>query len=278
MNHLEKLRLARQDSVTVYKAFLNQQGQNTIHLFFEGKTDPSFYNRFLVDFGVDLDSAWYYNCGNKDKVYETRNRIIVRQNPPSWSDTQVILYFVDKDLSDVLCQDYPEDGNIFVTKYYSIENYLVTRDMLKTIWVELISCSCGVKPPVTVVAEMFLSQLRKFHVLMRPIMLWTIYHRQRGRKIEFGRIHLQEYFGFDENVELQIQFSNDVMGIIAALDRVCHVTTSDAHFQTEEALIVNMHPKSYIRGKFEVWFLREFVCAILQFIRRDMQTMSSCRS
>jgi hypothetical protein len=94
---------------------------NSIHIFHEGKDDPSFYSNYLERGRLKRQRVYYYLFNNKKGVYfhyEKINWLKFKKNR--------LLFFVDKDLDDILEIKYPHDQNIFVTKYYTIENYLIS--------------------------------------------------------------------------------------------------------------------------------------------------------
>jgi len=114
------------DESGAYQEFLlyyKHKGK-TLHLFFEGKDDPSFYSGFINEIIInDLSPhntyiCYSHICGDKYKVYEMYVKITNRFTKSR------CLFFVDKDFSDYLEQNYPYDEHIYVTDFYSIENFL----------------------------------------------------------------------------------------------------------------------------------------------------------
>jgi hypothetical protein len=126
MTFLDELKRARISPISVYHQFLlkNHSSPDGVHVFFEGDADFSFYTGFLHRFIPSSKRLFPYRCGSKANVYDTHSKVM--SAPPKG----IVLFFVDKDFSDILNENYPAADNIYVTDYYSVENYVVTEDML----------------------------------------------------------------------------------------------------------------------------------------------------
>ena len=134
MLRVEDLRRERENPRTAFLQFLlNAKLPNIIHSFFEGQDDLSFYTNFINSFTQDPDKLHLtYICGDKEGVYKAYG-LVMKANRPG-----TFLFFVDKDLSDILNEKYLQATNIYVTEFYSIENYIVTEYMLRRIWAEIL--------------------------------------------------------------------------------------------------------------------------------------------
>ncbi|MDE2855833.1 MAG: DUF4435 domain-containing protein [Chloroflexota bacterium] len=254
-------------SATAYKDFLNNQACNTLHVFVEGFNDPSFYGPFFSRYSESYPEPEFYDCGNKCKVLETRNLILDRKDPPKWSNTMILLYFVDKDLSDIIEESCAEH-DVFVTEYYSTENYLVSSEMLKTVWVELINFYGQSKPDFAPVRKKFEEELDKFYDIMRRVMVWVIHHRCSGSHPDYNRIDLSALMEFDDNLDLICKLPDAESSLTQALDCSTGLTTGADSFEPEEAMIQGLEPKAYVVGKFELWFFREFVVSLVKFMKQ----------
>ena len=122
MEFLKYLKVAAKSNTSVRTRYLQQynNNDNALHIFYEGNDDPSFYSNFLEN--KNQKKIYYYQAENKKGVYEIHSKI-------NWSsyDKRRTLFFVDKDFSDILNEIFTIDDNIFVTRYYSIENYVVSK-------------------------------------------------------------------------------------------------------------------------------------------------------
>jgi len=269
MNFLSELVANTHTSATAYKDFLNNQARNSIHIFVEGFDDPSFYRPFFTRYSESYPEPEFYDCGNKCKVYETRNLILDRKDPPEWSNTMILLYFVDKDLSDILEESCTEH-DVCVTEHYSMENYLVSSEMLKTVWVELMNFYGQTKPDFAPVRKKFENELENFYDFMRQVMAWVIHHRRNGSHPDYKRIDLSKLMEFDDNLDLICKLQDDECSLTEALDHSAGLTTNADSFEVEETMIQDLDPKSYIVGKFELWFFREFVVSLVKFMKKRL--------
>ena len=141
MNHLTVLDEALENSITSYHEFMLNSKANTLHVFVEGVNDSSFYRKSLEPYFEMFENHWFYPCCSKCQVFQTRNEIVERPRVPHWWNTMGVVYFVDKDFSDLVNTNCPPASDVFVTDYYSVENYLVSVKMLRTILTDFLNFS-----------------------------------------------------------------------------------------------------------------------------------------
>ena len=135
MDFLNYLKDAAKSDISTHTKFLQQYRKfdNSLHIFLEGKDDPSFYSNYLDRYRKKKQKIYFYRAKNKNSVYSNYRKI-------NWNiyTKNRVLFFVDKDFRDILNETYPIDSNIFETKYYSIENYLVSKSMFSRCLRELL--------------------------------------------------------------------------------------------------------------------------------------------
>lgn len=109
MTFLDSLRRSRQSTASAYHLFLlnYRKESDTVHAFFEGHEDPSFYSNFILNFLSHPTPLEVYICGSKSKVLEVYPKIMARL--PS---KQTALFFVDKDFSDLIGETHPSHQNL----------------------------------------------------------------------------------------------------------------------------------------------------------------------
>src|SRR5690349_18681648 len=119
MSFIDTLRSARSSRVAVLHEFWTQYDprQRRLHAFFEGHDDSIFFGRFLTWFEQQGLRVMPYRCEGKRRVYEAFDQITGRI-----PDIRNVLFFVDKDVDDILGIPWTTDPRIFVTDVYSIEN------------------------------------------------------------------------------------------------------------------------------------------------------------
>jgi hypothetical protein len=184
MSLLNKLKKAATSNVAVHARFLQQYKPdgNEIHVFHEGQDDPSFYGGFIESRVQNKRRLYYYNCKNKSQVYEQYGKIDWRKFERNRS-----LFFVDKDLEDILGMIYPRDTNIFVTRPYSIENYLVSETVFVRCLRELVNLQ---DHEIKVFRSPFRNSLKRFHRVSNGLAAYIILHRRRGTAINLGNLSM----------------------------------------------------------------------------------------
>ncbi|GAB2775521.1 hypothetical protein GCM10027275_18270 [Rhabdobacter roseus] len=248
MNLLDYLRKAAKSETTVYITFLQQysKNDNSIHVFHEGKDDPSFYGNMIQNKVKKTQKIFYYQAKNKDKVYENYQKI----NWTSYSKKR-ILFFIDKDFADILERSYPVDTNIFVTNYYSIENYLVDKHLFSRSLRDLIGLDNDkVNNAIT---KQFQIGLRTFYEASLILTAYIIYHRERKNALNLRDVTIGDVF--DINSTFIVTKKPRVLSV---LDRKTGVTTVSIYKEIRE-IIASLrkikNPKKYTRGKFELAYL-----------------------
>ena len=248
MNLLDYLKSAAKSETTVYTIFLQQYSKNNsaIHIFHEGKDDPSFYGNFIHSKVKKNQKVFYYQSKNKDKVYENYKKL----NWSSYSKKRV-LFLVDKDFQDILNISYPIDLNIFVTSHYSIENYLVDKYVFSRSIRELIGLDND-KANRTI-SKQFMIGLKTFYNASLLLTAYILHHKKLGNPINIQNITISDVFMIDNNYIVKRKPK-----ILTLLDRKTGVSTSNA--SKEIRLLINElkrinSPKKYTRGKFELSYM-----------------------
>lgn len=162
---LDSLKAASQSSVVKRNNFLASfdPNGNEIGIFLEGRDDPSLIRvhseREAKSKGLSIVVRV---LGNKKDVIETWKYFETR-----FPNNPRLCFFVDKDHDDFLGQveGITTQGSLFVTKHYSIENYLVTKESIKAVLNDI----WGIDSPTVI--EAACKDFEKFQQAYRPIFL-----------------------------------------------------------------------------------------------------------
>jgi hypothetical protein len=226
---------------------------NAIHIFFEGNEDQSFYSNYIDQyFGIDKP-RYYYISNGKDNVYQNYKDI----NWDSYLKNRV-MFFVDKDLDDTIGRVRPFDENIFVTKYYSVENYLATANMLEKILREF--CFVNEDDVLQKIKNKYIDQQRLFFNKLTMILGWISYCRLNNLNLNLGDFLIGDLFYLDDDFNLRKRKTVDGM---KPFKYICE-TTGTEHFSFTEirnmSLIVSQTEdyKTVMRGKYDLWLLFAF--------------------
>lgn len=257
-NFLYSLRLSRRSHASIHLDFLlsyKQEGK-TLHVFFEGPEDESVYLGHLEAKKPKLYTIFRYRCANKDDVYRSYSRIDFKVNRK-----ERVLFFVDKDLSNFLQEEYPSDTNIYVTEYYSIENELVTRQMVERIMREFLHVYDSTQ--IEIVCNEFETQHQVFIREMIFIMAWIIHAKSNGTRINLGSVKLGRMYSMNDQLQLSRLPGLKPSGVVKLLEEMTKtITPADCWrniLRIARMLKTTSHPKSFIRGKYELWFLITFI-------------------
>ena len=186
MTFVDQLRLARARSAPALHQFLLEYKPDgrTIHAFFEGYDDESFYMGFLNSMAPAGYTVRPHRCGRKSEVYSA-----YRSVDPRVSRKGRALFFVDKNLSDFLGESWPTASNIFVTEHYSTENYLVDTGLLRRALRELYQMTDSERA-MHMILRAFERLLRRFQREMVPIMGWILSARRLGHNLSLDNLQM----------------------------------------------------------------------------------------
>ena len=270
MTFKDKLISSRAEySVIKINFLLNVKAQGIgIHAFYENINDGSLYGSYIRRRMIEssrlctCSKLYTYDCGNKDGVYEVHQRLNYRE-----FINEIFIFFVDKDLDDIIPiyrESYPD---VYVTTYYSIENFLVTREIVEQVWAELFKQGSNFESKD--VGQKFEKCLEGFHNIAIKIMCWTIYHQRIGNNPILKNIKIKDFFKIDENFD--VMQTIDDPGLISILDSQGKVKTNQG-WETEINNIYQeingIDPKTFVRGKFEMEFFVEFIKKLREILNK----------
>lgn len=267
MSFVDVLRTARSSRVAVLHEFWTQYdpGKRRLHAFFEGHEDCVFFRFFLREIEERGWRLYAYRCDGKSKVYEAFDDI-TRRMP----NVRRVLFFVDKDLDDILGTPWVTDPRIYVTDVYSIENYLATASVLQSFLRDCVR-SNSVRFDIDVIGKQFEAQLGRFHRRMLPIMAWILTVRRSGQRPNLSNVNMKDLLRVSEDCALTC-----ANGRVAALERATGVklnSPSVSRVLGAAKELARLQPKRVMRGKFEIWFFLEFwkkVRAQLERLAKEM--------
>jgi hypothetical protein len=259
MSFTDLLRGARTSRVSVLHKFLTNYDPNSdrIFVFVEGYPDQAFYGAQVQKYVPDSKRVFIYNCEGKHNVYDTYSHVVTR-----YPHCERTLFFVDKDVDDIIGQQWPSDPRIFVTECYSIENYIVCRDSLSRYLRDYVKLR-RVDVDMNVVLSQFEARLNEFHILILPIMAWIVIQRRAGNRVRLSDFRPGELFRVSD-VGISRQPKRCA---IKYLTRVTGTSASGPVFRRMRATNAELRrlpAKVYVRGKFEVWWFVEFAHRIIE--------------
>ncbi len=252
MTFLDTLRSARDLSGSVVHEFLAQHdpGREQLHLFFEGHEDSIFFRHFVEQRLSSTVRVCIYRCDGKGKVFEVFAKVVERH-----PGIRSALFFVDKDIDDILGVAWPTDPRIFVTDVYSVENYLSDRIVLQRFYRNAVKLT-GVNFVEDPIFEHYEAERQRFRRALIPVMAWAVVHRQANVRPNLNNVHLAEMCEVDGDCAIRTKRGQRV----SHLNKVTGVTARSRFRQVVSVTraLRRIAPERIIRGKFEVWFVVEF--------------------
>jgi len=252
MSFLDNLIAAQESPVAAWLQFAltYKAGSSAYYAFLEGRLDIPFYRSAMRSvFGAECQVV-EFRCGGKDGVIVIRGQ--VRKSHP---ECKRCIFFVDKDLGDVLGETSPSDADTFSTDVYSIENYFVSEEALGVIWNEIWGLSYNDyrwEPT----RKQFRDAHMRFCKAITPLMSWIILARRVGDKPNLNNLHLHRIISFDDNLipSRKTNSKNEVQNSSG-----CKFSPTLCDLLHQARQLKALAPKSLVRGKFELWFFTKFL-------------------
>lgn len=248
-------RSVEREVVAIHKFLLNfGKGGCVVHLFLEGRVDESFYGTHVRRFASRECRISAYVCGSKRAVYR-----VLEKTQDKRRDGHIKLFFVDKDLDDVIENDYVTHDSLWVTEYYSIENYLVSEDLLEQIFAEIYRMSSG-NEIIDEVVSRFSKSLSEFSIFMTLPMAWILYQRRLNKRLNLSEIRVRDIIHIDDELNIVNKISQD--GLINAwAERYGIDYSAQEHVFVGEISneLAALPAKDYLRGHFEMEFFIIFI-------------------
>jgi hypothetical protein len=260
MNRADWLRAQRVRPTAVWTQYklAKTRHPDALFAFVEGKDDASFYL-------PELRRRWLrgevqpMTCEGKAGVLDILSRLTADSNCREAPERS--LFFCDKDLDNFIGLAPPSSPALFVTKAYSIENYVVTEEVLRQAWTDLFKLPASDHRLPTEAGD-FISGLRRFQSMMRPLMAWVMFHRESGHRLFLNQVNMDQLVKVSSDYRPTWRTKN----IGATLRKMCPeaVPVSAPCLFRLAKKFRGHEPKSYVRGKFELWFFAKCLNTCLQ--------------
>lgn len=226
-----------------------------VHAFFEGKTDESFYGtaiRNLLREGYELKT---YICGKKDSVLYHYREIGHKTNT-----IQPLLFFIDKDIDDIIPVEVEKSQTIYETTLYAIENYIVNSTSLEQVWAEIFRQTSGTQICVKL-KELFEVAHEKYNLIALDLMSWILYQRRKGGvRLNLDCIKTNDLFNIDQNLELLPTFTKEELyGYLSDKTKVVTEPEDYAGIKLCKSELSVFEIKKVSRGHNEMDFFIEFI-------------------
>lgn len=266
----ETLTEAKNGLSTIQHEFLLEYKKDKKHIyaFVEGPEDVCFYQNFLKShLNNKKCTTQFYPCSNKNNVLS----ILECLNWDKISSKQV-LFFIDRDLSYFFKEKVKRKRNLYITDGYSIENSIVTSELLIRHLQE--SGAIHIIPESTkeILQKKFDTLKEEFCIAMSDIMIWFISSKQNNLNPILNNIQAKHIVDI-KNMKLTSKSKKDKAKIFKVRAKCVPKTklAVSTLFSTSKAT-----RKKYIRGKFMLEFFSMFLDDIFSN-KENIDCLKACR-
>jgi hypothetical protein len=257
MSFVDVLRQSRSTPTSLLHQFLTSYdpSEPRVYAFVEGDPDRAFYRAFIEQ-RLGSRRLYIFNCEGKRRVFDAYEKVTQRH-----PECRNVLFFVDKDLDDLVGQTWPNDPRIFVTEWYSVENYLANRRTVDRYFADFLKLR-RVTLDLDGVSAQFDSSLADFHRAVKPLMCWIIAMRRFGESVTLSDLKLDKLFKFNGDRVIRIR-ADAPMSYVYRATQTSPPVNLWRQIRRVRKELDRQDSKRYIRGKFEAWFLVEFVKRVI---------------
>ncbi|MDM8566253.1 DUF4435 domain-containing protein [Candidatus Halobeggiatoa sp. HSG11] len=269
MSLVDNLRQQTQEPLAIWLQFITayKNERYTLYIFFEGKTDGAYYLPELRRRRKQYEISQFI-CDGKDGVIEAYNDKRISKKVTDWKN---VLFFVDRDLDELLnIIKIPQSSSFFVTDYYSIENYLVNNEILEMFWGDFYKLPSNEN--LNLVLQNFEHSRNIFVKLIRPMMAWAIIQKKKEQKLaiiqnrkvkglNLNNVNLNKVFELELDSDLKpFKKKNGWKAFKKACAFEHQLNLTD--FKQELKKLKSLEQKKYVRGKFELWYMVNFLTSL----------------
>jgi uncharacterized protein DUF4435 len=244
---VERVKAARQGSAVLKARLITLRSDlpDAIVLAFEGDDDKIIYGQWIrrIRPGFRYEP---FPCGGKRETRDLKNAL--SRDLARLGDR--VFFLVDRDYDDL--RGFKDTDNIYITEMYSVENYLVSDDVLEELLRD--EFPCHARPDVrSRIVQLFTTDYGAFLRLMAPVN---------------RRLYIARHLGIALTKRLPTtlrQLITVQIGNIAAI-RILpeEVVVCQREPTAEEVLALTesfeeLEPKTRHRGKFALKFFREWL-------------------
>lgn len=242
-------------------------------LFFEGEEDPAFYLGHVTGYTVE-EHLLSKICHGRDDVLKVLDLIRAdgRLNERA-------LFFVDKDHNDFVGGKVSCDDHVFQTKWYAIENYIVSEGVFFRFWVDFLHLDSGDERRSSYYSKFVKTYSRferKMAILMAIVLLGRGIDGQMSRKLNLNNLRMDLVFELDFE-KLTCRFKQGA-GKHFVLSTNCDEHPMKARSSAIRQVIARhlrgRNSKEFIRGKYELWFFYKF----LTYVTHELSSKEKARA
>lgn len=248
----------------IKQSYSNSPSARKIFFVVEGKDDIPYYATKAESYIPDGWKLSIIPASNRNKVVEAYRSL-------DWTSfsKKLILFFIDRDLSDYYGEDTPSDSNIYVTTKYAIENELCTVDT----FIRALKFYCDLvdidETDEAAISSFYDSCWQQFVEISEPIMSQILYWKMNGIDAKYANYKIQQTFDITKSgLRLKSQYKT-ALDILPDFFQQSKVPYAIIDIKPYSDILNSKHtPDEYIRGK----YILTFFSKAFTFVARN----SSC--
>ena len=237
---------------------------NDVCLVVEGKDDIAYYTCILVRY-PQFSKAEIIPASNRKKVVDTYKSV-------DWNvySRQRVLFFVDRDLSDITGEETPVATNVYVTDDYSIENSLFTEDLFFVILRIFFGIEELSPDEVERLSKIYSDAKNEFGRIFMPIMSWVLHWRTNGISCNLNNLNSGDFYRVSAGVlEIKDEFK-DPGNLAIEIHTQCGVPYSEYDLSDyKKSICDHVGIQRNIRGK----YVRSFFVKLLKSVALSIETI-----
>ncbi|MEA9776425.1 DUF4435 domain-containing protein [Xanthomonas campestris] len=253
-----------------YVLSLGSVSADLVFLFFEGDDDPAFYNNYIVG-RVGCREYREFVCNGRVEVLKA-HELVARDGRGGGR----ALFFVDKDLTEIIDPGFLVPASVFQTSVYSFENYLVCHEVFRRYWVERLRLPYFDRRFAAwseILASAHANFMRHCKVLMALILIGRGVDGGVPIKLNLNNASLKNLFDVRiDDGKCRVKWRPGGLSKFVAAVNLSEAAISAADVRKISRRYLYGPAKRYVRGKYELWFFVRF----LQEMTRQLSDRTAC--
>ncbi|NHN24556.1 DUF4435 domain-containing protein [Flavobacterium jejuense] len=248
--------------------------KKTLHVFVEADDDFEFYRKSIEYIYSGFEILHYPKNGKKN--------VLSSYNIFNWNlyDKSRILFFVDKDYEDIIGFSSKKDRNVFVTKFYSIENYISSSKVFKYTLENIFKLKND--NLVNEYVDKFENSFKIFENYLMYLTSIILIFRKNNEHMQLNSLKMDDFFILKSVDIFKLKYRNSEVlkrikkSSIPAKDKAIYKdsktlesikkTGADISKINYKTILKNINllkeyndSKHFIRGKYQLWFFSKCV-------------------
>lgn len=234
-------------------------GESIVYGLVEGKDDPHFYTNIVNLYLPEKWQAKLIPAGCRDNVIA-----LLRIFDWDRFDKNRICFFVDRDLSNFLDEEFDSSVNLYVTDGYSIENDLYKKENFYRVMKEIYDIEVQDDMQRAKIDYLIDSNFNLFKDAMSHVMAQIIFWQRNSLRAPLNSIEINKFFLVEEGALSIKEEYNDVEKRLQFCSASVNLNDIDYSIiqEIEIEFSQNNGKDRFIRGKYILWLFVETLLSI----------------